>query len=313
MPGTTRPRLPGAPWWHRRRAELVGVVALLLATAVAYGWDLTASGYANSFYAAAVQAGTKSWKAFFFGSLDSSSFITVDKPPASLWAMELFGRVLGFSSFSMLLPEVLMGVASVALVYAAVRRWFGAGAGLVAGVALATTPVAALMFRFNNPDALLVLLLTAGAYCLTRALEAAGTRWLAAVGVMVGLGFLAKMGEALLVVPAFALAYLVAAPASWRRRLFQLVVAGAAMVASAGWWVLAVGPWPVGSRPMIDGSPTNSILNLILEYNGLGRLEGNGGGGGGGGSRSLQAPPGCSVCSTRSWAGRPPPGCSRPP
>jgi 4-amino-4-deoxy-L-arabinose transferase-like glycosyltransferase len=267
---------------RRSAGELVALAVLLLTTAAAYLWDLSASGYANSFYAAAVQAGTKSWKAFFFGSLDSSNFITVDKPPASLWVMELSGRIFGFSSVSMLIPEALMGVATVALVYSALRRWFGPGPALVAGAVMATTPVAALMFRFNNPDALLVLLLTAGAYCLTRALERASTRWLVALGVTIGFGFLAKMGEALLVVPAFACAYLLAAPTWPRRRVLQLLGAGAAMVVSAGWWVLTVAVWPTGSRPMIDGSPTNSILNLILDYNGLGRLTGNGGGGAGG-------------------------------
>jgi 4-amino-4-deoxy-L-arabinose transferase-like glycosyltransferase len=266
---------------RRSRAELIALAVLLMSTAAAYLWALTASGYANSFYAAAVQAGTKSWKAFFFGSLDASNFITVDKPPASLWVMELSGRLFGFSSFSMLLPEALMGVATVALVYSAVRRSFGTGAGLGAGVAMAVTPVAALMFRFNNPDALLVLLLTAGAYCLTRALERGSTRWLLAVGVTIGFGFLAKMGEALLVVPAFGCAYLLAAPTPRPRRVLQLLGAGAAMAVSAGWWALIVAWWPAGSRPMIDGSPTNSILNLILEYNGLGRVVGGGGGGGG--------------------------------
>src|SRR6201996_5287305 len=144
------------------------LIALLALTAISYLIDLTASGYANSFYAAAVQAGTKSWKAFFFGSIDSSNFITVDKPPASLWVMELSGRLFGFSSGSILVPQALEGVAAVALLYASIKRWFGRGAGLAAGALLAATPVAALMFRFNNPDALLVLLLVAGAYCLTR-------------------------------------------------------------------------------------------------------------------------------------------------
>ncbi len=112
---------------RRSAGEFVALATLLLTTAVAYLWDLSASGYANSFYAAAVQAGTKSWKAFFFGSLDASNFITVDKPPASLWVMELSGRLFGFSSLSMLVPEALMGVATVALVYSALRRWFGPG------------------------------------------------------------------------------------------------------------------------------------------------------------------------------------------
>jgi 4-amino-4-deoxy-L-arabinose transferase-like glycosyltransferase len=267
-----------APAWTRP-----ALLALLLLTAIAYLWDLSASGYANSFYAAAVQAGTRSWKAFFFGSLDSSNFITVDKPPASLWVMELSGRVFGFSSASMLIPQALEGVAAVGLLYAAVKRWFGPGAGLLAGAVFALTPVAALMFRFNNPDALLVLMLVASAYCVVRALERAGTRWLVAAGVMIGIAFLAKMMQAFLVLPAFALVYLFAAPTTLRRRLGQLLAGGAAVLVSAGWWVAIVALWPASSRPFIDGSPDNSILNLIVGYNGLGRIFASGGGGPGSG------------------------------
>ena len=286
------PRAPRTPSSHASAGWLAAnwqLPALLLLTAVAYIWDLSSSGYANSFYAAAVQAGTKSWKAFFFGSLDSSSFITVDKPPASLWVMALSGRIFGFSSWSMLVPQALEGVAAVALLYAAIRRWFGTGAGLAAGALLAATPVAALMFRFNNPDALLVLLLVAAAYCLTRALERAGTRWVMLAGTMIGFAFLAKMMQAFLVLPAFALVYLVAAPTGLRRRVWQMLAGGLAVVVSAGWWVAIVALWPTGSRPMIDGSPDNSILNLITGYNGLGRIfgaSGPGGGGGGGGNFS---------------------------
>ncbi|MGO9976937.1 MAG: ArnT family glycosyltransferase [Solirubrobacteraceae bacterium] len=258
-----------------------GLAVLLLGTAVAYLWNLSESGYANSFYAAAVQAGTKSWKAFFFGSLDSSSFITVDKPPASLWVMELSGRLFGFGSLSMLVPQALEGVAAVWLLHSAVKRWFGAGAGLAAGALLALTPVAALMFRFNNPDALLVLLMVASAYCLTRALERAGTRWVLAAGSLIGFAFLAKMLQAFLVLPAFTLVYLFAAPTGLRRRIWQLLEGGAALILSAGWWVAIVALWPAGSRPFIDGSPDNNIFNLITGYNGLQRIFSSGGPGGG--------------------------------
>ncbi len=264
------------PGWARP-----ALIALLLCTAIAYIWDLSASGYANSFYAAAVQAGTKSWKAFFFGSLDSSSFITVDKPPASLWVMELSGRIFGFGSWSMLVPQALEGVAAVALLYAAIKRWFGAAAGLLAGALLAITPVAALMFRFNNPDALLVCLLVASAYCLTRALERAGTKWVIAAGTMIGLAFLAKMMQAFLVLPAFALVYLVAAPTGLRRRLVQLLTGAGTIMVSCGWWVAIVALWPASSRPYVDGSPDNNIFNLIFGYNGLGRIFGSSGPGGG--------------------------------
>jgi 4-amino-4-deoxy-L-arabinose transferase-like glycosyltransferase len=270
--------------WSWSRVALPTLLAL---TALAYVWDLSSSGYANSFYAAAVQAGTKSWKAFFFGSIDSSSFITVDKPPASLWVMALSGRIFGFSSASMLIPQALEGVAAVWLLFCGVRRWFGTGAGFAAGALMAVTPVAALMFRFNNPDALLVLLMVAGAYCLVRALEGGATRWVLAAGTMIGFAFLAKMAQAFLVLPAFALVYMVAAPVGLRRRAWQMALGGVAIVVSAGWWVAIVAVWPAGSRPMIDGSPDNSILNLITGYNGLGRIFGSsgpGGGGGGGGA-----------------------------
>jgi 4-amino-4-deoxy-L-arabinose transferase-like glycosyltransferase len=273
----------------------MAVLALLLGTAVLYLWDLGASGYANSFYAAAVQAGTQSWKALLFGSLDAGNSITVDKPPAALWLMGLSGRVFGFNSWSMLVPQALMGVASVGLLYATVRRRFGHVAGLIAAVVLAMTPVAVLMFRFNNPDALLVLLLVAGGYCAERALEKASGRWLALAGVAIGFAFLTKMLQAFLVVPAFGVVYLVAAPTTLRRRLLHLAGALGALVASAGWYVLLVAVWPASSRPYIGGSTDNSLLQLALGYNGLSRVfgeSGSGGGSGGGGGGAFGGPTG---------------------
>ena len=258
-------------------------------TALLYLWDLTRNGWANDFYAAAVQAGTKSWKAFFFGSFDSANFITVDKTPASLWVMELSGRVFGFNQWSMLVPQALEGVASVALLYAAVRRWFGPAAGLVAGLVLALTPVAALMFRFNNPDALLVLLMTAAAYTLVRAVENGRTRWLVFCGVLLGFAFLAKMLQAFLVVPGFAIAYLWAgAPRSLLRRAWQTVVMGAGIIVGAGWWVLIAELTPAADRPYFGGSTNNNILQLAIGYNGLGRITGDETGSVGGGGRRRQ-------------------------
>jgi 4-amino-4-deoxy-L-arabinose transferase-like glycosyltransferase len=193
--------------------------------------------------------------------------------------MGLSARLFGVNAWSILVPQALLGVASVALLHATVRRRFGGAAGLLAGAVLALTPVAVLMFRFNNPDALLTLLLVAAAYSLVRALESAdersGTRWMVLVGTLVGLAFLTKMLQAFLVVPGFALVHLVAAPTRWTRRLLQLLGAGVAMVVSAGWWVAVVELWPADSRPYIGGSEDNSILELVLGYNGLGRLTGN--------------------------------------
>ena len=281
-PGRHRPPVPHRPRWERP-----ALLALLAGTAALYLWDLSASGYANDFYAAAVQAGTKSWTAWLFGSLDPGNAITVDKPPAALWVMGLSARVFGFGSWSLLVPQALMGVGSVALLHAAVRRWAGPAAGLLAGAALALTPAAVLMFRFDNPDALLVLLLVTGAYATVRAIDAASVRastwWLVAAGAAVGFGFLTKMGQALLVVPAFGLAYLVAGPTRLRTRIWQLLVALGSVVVSAGWFVALVELWPSDSRPYIGGSTTNSLLELALGYNGLGRILGGSGNGGGGG------------------------------
>ncbi len=250
------------------------MAGLLAATAVLYVWGLNASGWANSFYSAAVQAGSQSWKAFFFGSSDAANAITVDKTPASLWPMELSARIFGLNSWSILVPQALMGVATVGVVYAAVRRRFPAWAALLGGAVMALTPVAVLMFRFNNPDALLVLLLTVAGYCVVRAQEKAGTRWLVLAGACIGFAFLAKMLQAFVVLPGFALVYLITAPTTMGRRLWQLVLAGAAMLVSAGWWLVAVALVPAADRPYIGGSQTNSVLELALGYNGIGRLNG---------------------------------------
>ncbi|WP_431044153.1 ArnT family glycosyltransferase [Streptomyces sp. P1-3] len=264
--------------------------ALLAATAVLYLWSLGASGYANQFYSAAVQAGGESWKAFFFGSSDAANSITVDKPPAALWPMALSVRIFGLGSWAILVPEALMGVATVGVLYAAVRRRFGPAAGLIAGATLAVTPVAALMFRFNNPDALLCLLMVTAVYLVLRALEDGRTKWLVLAGAAFGLGFLTKTLQAWLILPPLALVYAVCGPPRLGRRIGQLLLGGLAMVVSGGWWVAIVELWPESSRPYIGGSQNNSFLELTFGYNGLGRLNGEetgsvGGGGGGGGGQ----------------------------
>ncbi len=282
------PESPPRGWVYEQRERLT-LAALLVGTAVLYLWDLSASGNANDFYAAAVQAGTKSWKAFFFGSFDSSNFITVDKPPASLWPMEISGRIFGFNSWSMLAPQAIEGVLTVWLLYATVKRWFGHGAGLLAGLLLAITPVAALMFRFNNPDALMTLLIVVAAYCVVRAMENGSTRWLLLAGLVMGFSFLAKGLQPFTVLPALAIAYLVCAPGTWKRRVLQLLGSGVAIVVGAGWWVLAVDLTPASDRPYIGGSGNNTALGLAFGYNGFSRITGNSGGGapGGGGGANF--------------------------
>lgn len=308
MPLVSRPRLvllprPQAPQVRdgrarigrsrqtlRHRVELAGV---LLATAVLYLWNLGASGWANPFYSAAAQAGSQDWAAWFFGSSDAANSITVDKPPASLWIMGLSVRIFGLNSWSILVPEALMGVATAWLLYLAVRRTAAPAtgdpglahrAGLLAAVVMAITPVATLMFRFNNPDALLVLLMTAAGYATLRSIQDHKLRWLLLAGVFLGFGFLTKQLQVLLVVPGFAVAYAVAAQGGVGRRLLRLLGAGAAMVGAAAWWLAVVELIPADMRPYIGGSQNNSILELTLGYNGLGRLSGQETGSVGGGN-----------------------------
>jgi 4-amino-4-deoxy-L-arabinose transferase-like glycosyltransferase len=261
---------PEDPAWVRP-----AFVALLVATGFLYIWGLGRSGWANSFYSAAVQAGTKSWKAFFFGSSDASNFITVDKPPASLWVMEISARLFGVNAWSILVPQALEGVATVGVLFVTVRRWFSPGAALLAGAVLALTPVATLMFRYNNPDALLTLLLTIAAYATFRAVEDGRTRWMVLAGSLIGFGFITKMLQALILLPVLALVYLLAGPPKLGRRILQLVYTGVAVVVAGGWWVAALQLTPAADRPYVGGSANNSELNLIFGYNGFGRLTGN--------------------------------------
>ena len=200
---------------------------VLAAAALLCLWDLTRNGYSNEYYAAAAKAGSESWKAWFFGSLDPGSFITVDKPPLSLWLSGLSARAFGFSSFSILLPQALCTIAAVGLLYLTVRRAFGPLAGLIAAAALAVTPVTVAIARVNNPDALLVLLLVGSAYLMLRALESGRTKYLAWCGAIVGLAFMTKLLQGWMVVPALALAYLIAGPPRLFVRIRQLAVAGA--------------------------------------------------------------------------------------
>ncbi|MFF2298713.1 ArnT family glycosyltransferase [Arthrobacter sp. NPDC058127] len=287
---TRKSRSNRGPQALRDRVEL-GIV--LLATAVLYLWNLGASGWANAFYSAAAQAGSQSWTAWFFGSSDAANSITVDKPPASLWIMDLSVRIFGLNSWSILVPEALMGVATAWLLYLAVRRAavpasgdprLAHRAGLLAAVVMAITPVATLIFRFNNPDALLVLLMTAAGYATLRSIQDNKLRWLLLAGVFLGFGFLTKQLQVLLVVPGFIVAYVLAAQGGVGRRLLRLLAAGAAMVVSAGWWLAVVELIPANMRPYIGGSQNNSILELTLGYNGLGRLSGQETGSVGGGN-----------------------------
>lgn len=260
---------------QRARWERPAFFGLLVATAVLYLVNLGVNGYANAFYSAAVQAGSQSWEAFFYGSSDAGNSITVDKPPAFLWVMELSVRLFGLTSWAILVPEALMGVGTVALLYVIVRRRFSAGAALVAGAALATTPVAALMFRFNNPDALLTLLMVLSLWLVLRGVESGRVRWVVLAGVAVGIAFLTKQLQGFLILPVLVGVYLSCSSLPFVKRVVHLLWAALAVVVAGGWWVAVVELVPSSSRPYIGGSQTNSFLELTFGYNGLGRVTGD--------------------------------------
>src|SRR5580693_6091485 len=264
---------PDDPAWARP-----ALLALLVATGLLYLVGLGRNGWANEFYAAAAQAGSQSWKAFLFGSLDRSNFISVDKPAGFLWPMELSARIFGVNYWSLLVPQALAGIATVGVLYTTVRRWFGPAAAITAGAVMALTPVATLIFRFNDPDAFITLTASLAAYLIVRAIESGRTRWLALAGVLLGLGFLGKMLAGFLALPALALAYLVCGPAKLGRRIWQLLVGGAALLLTAGWWVAIVLLTPAANRPFVGSTSNNNILSLTFGYNGLSRLTGNRGG-----------------------------------
>ncbi len=254
------------------------LAVLLVLAAALYLWSLSKNGWANDYYSAAVRSMSGSWHDFLYGSFDAKGLMTVDKPPAALWIEALSVKVFGFNSWAILVPQALMGVASVGLLYDLTRRRFGRAAGALAGLALALTPVFVAISRHNNPDALLVLCSVGALWCFVRALENGATKWLVFAGVCVGVGFEAKMGAALMVVPGMALAWLWVAPRGRVVALRQLAFAGAALLVVALAWPVLVWLTPAASRPWISGTNDNSIWSLIWEYNGLGRLQGQTGG-----------------------------------
>jgi 4-amino-4-deoxy-L-arabinose transferase-like glycosyltransferase len=278
LPPTPAPATP-TPLVRDRLAanvgwSLIGGLGVSALAAVLYLWNLAISGFANGYYSMAAQAASQSWSAWFWGSLDAGNFITLDKPPLATMLMGLSVRLFGLSSWSILLPEALCGVGTVALLYVAVKRYFGVAAATIAGLIAALTPVAVLIFRYNNPDALLTLLLVGAGYAFMRGLEHGRLRWIVLAALLVGLAFNTKYLQAYLVLPAFALTYFTAAPVSVAKRIGHLLVALVTVLLSSLWWVAAVELTPVADRPFIGGSTTNSALELLFGYDGFQRIFG---------------------------------------
>jgi len=255
--------------------EHLALGAILMLSAFLGLWNLSINGYSNNYYASAVRSMMQSWSNFFFASFDPGGFITVDKPPVALWVQTIFAKIFGFSGVSLLLPEALAGIAGVFLIYYMVKRAFGAGAGLLSALILAVTPIFVVMNRDNNPDSILVFTLILAAWAMLRAAEKGRLRWLLLAGALVGIAFNVKMLEAYIALPAFYLMYLLLAKTSWLKRILHLTIATLLIAAVSLSWAVAVDLTPASQRPYVDSSSTNSELDLILNYNGLNRVEGN--------------------------------------
>ncbi|MGH2906793.1 MAG: ArnT family glycosyltransferase [Solirubrobacterales bacterium] len=269
------PRTEARRGVRRFRPEFFG---LLLMTAALNLINLGQNGWANNYYAATVKSMTVSWHNFIFNSFDPAGVMTVDKPPLAMWVQAASAEVFGFNSWAILVPQALMGVAAVALLYDLTRRVWSRWPALVAGAVLALTPMTVAISRHNNPDALLVLCCVAAAWFVVRALQDGRTRWLLLAGAMIGLGFETKMGAALLVLPATAAAYLYIAPRGYLKSFGQLLAGGGVAAVTGLAWPLLMWLTPAADRPWISGTADNSIWSLIMNYNGLGRLDGQAGG-----------------------------------
>ncbi|MDR6980028.1 4-amino-4-deoxy-L-arabinose transferase-like glycosyltransferase [Streptomyces sp. 3330] len=259
---------PEDPRWARP-----ALWAILVLATVLYAWNLS-SITGNTFYDAAVYSGTESWKAFFFGALDAGSFITVDKPPFALWVMGLSARVFGYGTWQLTLPMVAVGTGSVALLYRLVKRDFGAVAATVSALALTLTPITVAITRDTNPDPILVFLMLLGAAALLKSVRTGRLMPLVWSGVAIGFAFNTKMMQAYVVLPAFFLVYLWAADASLGRRIRNLAVGTVALIVSSAWWMVVVDLIPASSRPYIGGSTDNTVWDLVIGYNGFGRIFG---------------------------------------
>jgi 4-amino-4-deoxy-L-arabinose transferase-like glycosyltransferase len=271
-------RAPRRLLGEQKRIGYLGLGLVVAVSAVMNTVRLSQNGYANIFYSAGVRSMIRSWHNFFFVSFDSGGLVTVDKPPLALWAQALSAKVFGFSPLSLLLPEALMGVAAVALLYLIVSRRFGAAAGFASALTLALFPSFVAVSRENGVDPLLILLLVMACGAGILACESGRWRTLIWCGVLIGLAFNTKTLAAYLAVPAIAFAYLVCAPSAIGRRLVQLLAAGAVMAVVSFSWMAVVEATPVSKRPFVGSSTNNTELGLTFEYNGFGRVEGQAGG-----------------------------------
>lgn len=254
------------------RIRYLWLAAILLTAAALRLWNLDQNGFDNEYYAAAVQSMTQSWHNFFYNSFDPAGFLSVDKPPVALWIQVASAKLFGFNGWSLLVPQVLQGIGSVALLYYLVRCCFGTTAGLLAGLFLALTPVNVAIDRSGNTDTCLVLVLLLAAWPLLRAVEK-GSRPLFLLSMAIlGLGFNVKMMAALVVLPTFILIYFLIVPKSFGQRIIDLFLGGFLLITVSLPWAIVYDLTPAESRPYVGSSRQNSMLELAVGHNALGRF-----------------------------------------
>src|SRR5690242_7848258 len=255
-----------SPSWHR--LALGGIILI----SIFMDFFLLGQNGFSTYYPPAVRSMMDNWHNFFFASYDPGGFVTIDKPPLGFWLQVFSAKLLGFSTFSVLVPQALAGVLSVLLLYYLVRRHFGVMAGLLAALALALSPISVVTNRNITIDSTLALTLLLGAWAVIRAAETGRLRWLLLAAAIVGLGFNIKMMEAYLVVPALGVLYLLAAPKSLWKRIGHLALALLVLLTLSFSWALAVDLTPASQRPYVGSTQDNSEISLALGYNGIDRL-----------------------------------------
>jgi 4-amino-4-deoxy-L-arabinose transferase-like glycosyltransferase len=245
----------------------VGLTCIVVLSLALRGWRLGASGFITPYYMAGVRSMMQSWHNFFFNAFDPAGFVSLDKPPLAFWIQTGSAELLGFSPFSVLLPQVLEGTASIVVLYHLVGRVFGTAAGLLAALFLALTPVAIAVDRSNNTDTLLVLTLLLAAWALSRAVETGRLLLLLLAAALVGIGFNVKMLVAFGVAPVFILLYLAGAQVSLRQRIGHLAAAGAVLATVSLSWTGIYDLTPPENRPFVDSTSGNSMFELIAGEN----------------------------------------------
>ena len=259
--------------WEKLRGWTAPGILVSVAAGLRF-YNLSSLGYANHYYAAAVLSMTQSWHNFFFAAAEPGGSASVDKTPLGLWFQVLSSSILGVNSLGILLPQILAGIFSVALVYYLVNRFYGSFTGLLAGLVLAITPVVVAVDRNNTVDSILVLALLLAAWAFIRTVETGQTRYLIFAAILVGLGFNIKMFEAYLPLPAFLLYYLTASTQSFWKKWAKMALVILIILVISGSWMAVVDTTPADQRPYMDNSEKNSAFDLALGYNGMSRLIG---------------------------------------